>query len=505
VFKIMTCFLLAVSMTACTSKNKNSEAQDLNTLFVAIGSKPSTLDPRISTDANGMRISALIFNSLVKVGPNLEIIGDAAESWSYNNLVYSFKLQPNIKFSNGRALTAEDIKYTFSEYKSSKSPFHSAFKDIQTVNVTNVDGQLVVKIKLRKFSAKFITSDLPVVKILPKAEATAAGDEFYKNPIGTSSYALSEASENQIILSKVKTHTVNPAKTQRIVFKIIRDDFTRYQKMLKGNIDIAQSEIPPSKVKDFERRSSDFSVHKYSGLATSYILINLKDKDLQKLKLRQAIAKAINRKEIIDYKLEGLAQLATSIITPASPFFNNELQPIAYEPQKAKKLLEALHFNKEITLKTSNSQEAVDNAKVIANQLQKIGLKVKLQSFEWGTFYSDVKKGNFQLATMRWIGVNDPDIYRIAFHSHETPPGRNRGYYTNKTIDLMTEKGLSIPDQAKRVKYYYKVQDIILKDLPIIPLWYNQQVSVVRKSIKHYEPWKNGSFSSFISVTKEAP
>src|SRR5690606_31549203 len=206
-------------------------------------------------------------------------------------------------------------------------------------------------------------------------------------------------------------------------------------KTLKGSVDIAQVEIAPSKVIEFEKRPDDFQVFKYPGLSMSYILVNLKDPTLQDLKLRRALSETINRSEIVKYKLEGLGQPATSVLTPSNPYFHSQLKSLKFDLSSSQKAISELGLrNKSLTLKTSNAQSAIDNGRVLAHQLSKSGLKIKLQSYEWGTFYNDIRGGNFQLATMRWTGTLDPDIYRLAFHSKEAPPGRNRGRYLNSVV-----------------------------------------------------------------------
>ena len=133
-----------------------------------------------------------------------------------------------------------------------------------------------------------------------------------------------------------------------------------------------------------------------------------------------------------------------------------------------------------------------------------MGIKASLKSFEWGTFYDDVKSGRFQMAAMRWVGATDPDIYRIALHSNQHPPGRNRGYYTNKVLDRLLEEGVRIESFSERVSHYKKVQEIVMKDLPILPLWYNTDVSIVRSRIKGYTQPLNGDFTPLLSVYKSA-
>jgi peptide/nickel transport system substrate-binding protein len=125
-----------------------------------------------------------------------------------------------------------------------------------------------------------------------------------------------------------------------------------------------------------------------------------------------------------------------------------------------------------------------------------------LASFEWGTFYGDIQSGNFQLATMRWVGATDPDIYRVALHSREVPPGRNRGYYENKNMDKLLDQGIKIDNSEKRIAHYRDVQKTVLSELPFIPLWYDTQVAIVHKRVADYTPPKNGDFTSFIHVHK---
>jgi peptide/nickel transport system substrate-binding protein len=493
-------FVLSLLEVSCT---KDLSA-DPDSIVVALATAPATLDPRFATDANGMRIAGLLFNSLVKIGPELDVVGDAAESWEYQDKVYKFRLRQGLKFSNGRPITPEDIQFTFSEYQSSISPFRTALTSVKSVDVSEDSRGLLVKITLNEFSAKFLASDLPAIKIIPKAEVLKHGSEFNQYLIGTGSFKFETQTANEIILSSRFDHTFAPPKIKRVVFKIIRDDFTRFQKTIKGSVDIAQAEIPLNKIKDFSDKPDEFQVFRYPGLSMSYILINFEDPILKEKSVRNALAQGINREEIIKYKLEGFARPATSILTPNNPYFDKSLTNSLFDVSKAKGFIEKLGLQgKELVLKTSNNQSAVDNGKIIANQLNLLGLKVKLESFEWGTFYEDVQKGKFQMATLRWIGALDPDIYRLAFHSSEKPPGRNRGRYVNPNLDRILEQGLKESNKTKRMEIYQKVQKIINDDLAIIPLWYDEQVAIVHRRVNNYQPHLGGDFSPLIQVSKK--
>ena len=497
--------LLSTSL-ACFKQTGVPEASN-SRLVVALGSEPTTLDPRFATDTNGMRIVSLMFHSLVRIGPELKVEGDAAKTWTFDaaTKTFVFSLYPRLRFSNGRELEKEDLIFSFEQYRSERSPFRSSLESIKNFQVegSNEEG-FKVNIVLAHYSSKFLISDLPMLRLLPKTEIETAPESFSLHPIGTGPFGFEKKDSNQIILKAQKAHAIVSPKVSYLVFQIIRDDFTRFQKTLKGSVDIAQVEIAPSKVAEFEKQPESFQVYKYPGLSMSYILINLKDPDLAKYKLRRAIAEALNRPEIVKYKLEGLGLPATSLLTPKNPYFHPKLKDVDYDLDSAKAAIEALGLKgKSFSLKTSNAQSAVDNGRVLTYQISKAGLNIQLQSFEWGTFYSDIRSGNFQLATLRWTGTLDPDIYRLAFHSKETPPGRNRGAYSNPLLDRLTEEGLKISDDKKRIEHYFKVQEIIQEDLAIIPLWYDEQVSIVHRRVEGYKPWQTSDFYPFIYVSKK--
>ncbi len=232
----------------------------------------------------------------------------------------------------------------------------------------------------------------------------------------------------------------------------------------------------------------------------TYILLNLKDPVLKELWVRKALSQAINRSELIEYKLLGLGEEATSILTPSNQFFNSDLKNPKFDLEAAKSQLKGIPT---LSLKTSSNPSAIDHGKVIAYQLNQTGVKVTLNSFEWGTFYNDIKTGNFQMATMKWVGASDPDIYRIAFHSKELSPGRNRSYYINKELDQIMDQAFQIESFEKRKQSYQLIQKKIFDDYAIIPLWYETQAAVLRKGLSGYKTSPLSDYYALLNVTLE--
>ena len=495
--------LIVLSLASCARR----DVPNAGTVVVALSAPPSTIDPRYATDATGSRLAGLLFSSLVRIGNDLKPVPDAAESWLVEGAKITFKLRQGITFSNGRALTANDVLYSFDQVRDPKSPFHSSFASIKNVEAHFDAASCVVVVTLERPSATFLT-DLPSVKLLPQAELLKNPEAFADRPIGTGPFALDSMSSDEIRLRARHDHPYAAPKIEYAVFKVVRDDNTRALKMARGELDLAQAEFPPLKVRMLEKNSA-LRVLAYPGLAMSYLLINHADSILSQKNVRRAIAEAIDRDSITKFKLEGLAQPATSLLTPSNPFFDSALRPLSFDVSAAKKLIASASvggtkLDAKLELKTSNVATGIDNGRIISRELDDIGLNVVTRSFEWATFYADIQAGRFQMAIMRWVGTIDPDLYRKAFHSKEIPPvGRNRGHYVDRKLDELLEQGATTVDATLRRAIYNKVQEQVFEDLAIIPLWYDTEVAVVNRRIEGYNPPTDGSYWPLTQVTKK--
>ena len=494
-------FLLFVLCVSVLTSFKKEIPKD--TLVVVLDSRPETLDPRKAVSANGMRLVDLVFNSFVRLDEKGHLQADLAESWKLDQLSWIFLLQPDLKFSNGRAVTKEDILFSFQEFRENSSFKHS-FKNIDSVTVekapSSKKNQWLVKITLKKFQAPFISSDLPVIKILPKKESQSK--KFNKLPFGTGEWSVVKNNFRQILLKREKP-SQNPQALQFLSFQIIRDNLTRIQKMLSKEVDLAPSVLPLNQLKKFENK--DFIISSTSGFSTTYLLLNLKNSLLSQKEVREALSLAIHSQEIIQYKLYGYAMPARSFINPNDFFFNQTLKKASFDLEKAKQIITKLGLtDQKLILSSSNNSNTRMKAKILASQISQTGLKVSLTSNDWGTFYKDVGQGAFDMALMKWVGVRDPDIYRIAFHSdNQAPKGRNRSFYSNESLDKLLDKGLIERDPLKRKFIYNKIQKQIAEDFIVIPLWHDMEISVIKSNIENYKIRANGDFLSLPVLQKK--
>jgi peptide/nickel transport system substrate-binding protein len=183
-----------------------------------------------------------------------------------------------------------------------------------------------------------------------------------------------------------------------------------------------------------------------------------------------------------------------------------------HDPEKAKRLLDEAGFADpdgagplprfRLSFKTTNIDLRRRIAEALKEQLAKVGIELEIRAYEWGTFFSDIKKGNFHLYSLAWVTVLDPDIQYQIFHSGSVPPdGDNRGRYSNPAVDRLLEKGRTEFDEVERKRIYRQVQKLLAEDLPYVPLWWWKNVVVKNPSVKGFVPYPDGDFISFKQVT----
>ena len=151
--------------------------------------------------------------------------------------------------------------------------------------------------------------------------------------------------------------------------------------------------------------------------------------------------------------------------------------------------------------KTSQNQIRKRIAEILQEQLRGIGIEMDMRNYEWGTFFSDIRSGNFQMYTLSWVGVTDPDIYYYIFDSKSIPPkGANRGRYSNKELDKLIEQGRYTVDRKKRRAIYSRIQKMVAEETPYISLWYLKNVAVMQKDVKGFVLYPAEQFYSLKDV-----
>ncbi len=503
--------LFTLTLVACGP----ASAPDTTALRVGIEDQPKTLDPRFATDVYGMRIaSQLLFSTLVRHGDDLRIVPDLAERWETPDpTTYLFYLRDHVTFHDNVALTAEDVAFTFKHLMdpATQSPFGPTFRD-QIVAV-EVVSPLVVRFRLQQPTAAFLTSI--IVPILPQhLLAGKEASEFPSHLVGSGPFRFVSQTSQAITLAAYPGYYKGAPSLKGIVFAIIKDNNTRFLKARKGEIDLLVNALPPERINDFQKPplSHSYTVIEGPGISYNYLAFNFQDKLAANPLVRQAVAMAVNVDEIITHRLAGHAAPATGLLSPVNWFYDAGVTRPEHDPAKARALLSQAGYHDPdgegpepaitLELKTSNNSEAVNIARILQAQLAQAGIRLNIKSFEWGTFYGDIQKGNFQLTMMRWVGATEPDFYYDLFHSSQFPPvGRNRGRYSNQDMDQLLAAGRVTLEPDKRKGIYSQVQKLAASDLPYISLWHLNTVSIVNNRVQGYQQHPMASFFSFRHIT----
>lgn len=477
-------------------------------LLVMLEAAPKTLDPLYATDATGVRIShQLLFETLVRLDDGLELAPGIATGWErLTPTRYRFTIAQGVRFHDGTPLDAGDVVYTLETLMSRElgSPYGSVLRE--KIKGVRAVGAHAVEIDLKAPYAAFL-SDL----IVP-VRSGAAGRE--RPLVGSGPFRFERQSVNEIVLARNAAYHGTPPLTGQVVFKVVHDANTRLLKLQKGSIDLAVNVLPLDKLALFQRAplKARFSVLEAPGLSYQYLGFNLRDPVLAKRKVRRAIAHAIDVEALIVHRQKGHSTRATGLFPAGSPYALEDVPPIPHDPARAARLLDEAGYplrdgvRFRLNYKTSTERSAVIQARVIQSDLRKVGIAVEVRSYEWGTYYEDISKGNFQLFSLRWIGVNDPDFDYELFHSSRVPPlGRNRGHFSDPRVDRLLEEGRLEGDPARRRRIYHDVARILYEELPYIPLWHNNNVAIVSRRVSGFRLHPTGGFQHLPEARKSAP
>ena len=477
-------------------------ADNIVTLVLDIA--PTSLDPRIGVDASSERLDQLIFSALVRVDDTSSFIPDLAESWEISDATtYVFHLRDDVRFHDGRALRARDVVYTCRSImeESFLSPLRGALELVEEIEALD---DYTVRFSLSEPFAPFLWN-LVGIRIIPDG----AGTDLATHPIGSGPFVFEHyIRDGEVLLRSNPDYFGEKPHIDAVRFKIVPEAVVRGLELRKGTVDIALNVLPPDMVETLSLESS-LRVMSTEGTNYQYLAFNLKDPLFGDVRVRRAIAHAIDRNALIEHLWRGQVRPAYSVLPPNNWAYFGAVRRYEYDPARARAILEeAGHTNLSFTYRTSTDETGLLVASVLQEQFKQVGIGMEIQSNEFATFFSDVLNGNFQMYSLRWIGGNnDPDIFNSVFHSEMVPSngGRNRGYYSNPQVDRWIELARRGVDTEKRKEYYALIQKQVSEDLPYVGLWYLNNVSVYNNRIKGIKLSPAGDYDFLTQISISSP
>jgi len=455
-------------------------ANEPNTLNFLIESSPNNLDLRQGTDAQSERVGALIYDALVRKDDHYNLQPWLATSWERPDaLSWIFHLRSGVHFHDGKPLTADDVAWSIESMNNGAliTAKGGAFADVTGVIVRD---PLTVEVHTQHADASllFNLSD----GLFGVVEKGAGRDEGL-HPVGTGPFKfVSQVQDKEVEVERNANYWAGAPKIARVRFEVVPDNITTALELKKGSGDVESNAITLDEVHALQS-VPNVRVESGPGSAVMYANFNVNDPALRDVRVRQAIACALDKPALIAALWRGEA-VPSETLLPRGHWAAAEdavLPQYPHDVVRAMKLLDAAGLKPDkdgvrlrFTLKTSTDETTRLLAQAVQQQLREAGIALTLRPAEFGTFYADITSGAFQMYMLRWIGSNeDPDIFRYAYGSGSFPPkGGNRGRYSNARVDALLEAAAGETDQQARQRDYVEVQQILATELPGIPLWY---------------------------------
>ncbi|MBL6686095.1 MAG: ABC transporter substrate-binding protein [Methylophilaceae bacterium] len=470
-------FLLCL-LSACGKEKKDT------TIIFGVAQKPQNFDPSSATDAASERINRLLYSYLFNYDDSFTVNSKLVD-WRYDgNLHYSFTLKENLPFfTNMEQMNINDIVNSIQYLKDSKtSRYRQELSIIQSIKINSLK---TFQITLKKFDPNFLNRlEIPILpnKLLKKDHI------FSLLPVGSGPFSI-VSKENKIEFKRKSDNQV-------IEFLEIKDPTVRALKLMRNELDIMQNDLPLATV-DFLRKQSNINVQEKAGSNITYLGFNFNNKYLQIKEVRAAIEMAINKHTFLAYFFNKKTRSANQLFPPEH-WVHASLTPNNYDPDKAREIIKKYNNGEtiEIVYKTSTDPFRMKVATIIQNQLARIGVKLTIKSLDWGTYFRDIQAGNFDMYSLTWVGIKNPNIYEKIFLSKNIPPlGLNRGHYKNIEFDSLVKKSLDSNLWSPTIRF-------IFNDVAFIPLWFEGNVVAHSKKIKFYNLKNDGNWDSLISIEK---
>lgn len=489
--------LLSLLLLIGCGKEKTPEAgkPKENKLIYSQSSESVTLHPHEATDVYSRRVISNIFDRLIETNEKLEIVPGLAESWEQvDPLTLKFNLRKGVKFQNGDELTSEDVKYTFENAKKS-AKVGTLYAMIDTVETPD------------KYTAVFKTSTPSgsLMHHLTHITASILNKKYYEatentnhNPMGTGAYSLAEWKPGDYMTLKRNDDYFRGKPAIEIVeVRAVPEENSRViaietgEHHITGDIDSIGRKILAGR--------EDVKIDEISSLGVAYLGINTAKGALQDVRVRKAIAMGVNRDIIIDSVLMGAVEKANSLLGPGVVGYSKDTRPFEYNPEEAKKLLnEAGYETLDLTLVTSNNDLRKQMAEIMQAQLKEIGINIKIEILEWATFLNTTGSGKSDLFMIGWSNSSGDADYGLTPMLHSSMKGNsgNRSFFDNKEFDTLLEKGKVELNPEKRAEIYAKAQDVMNREVPILPIYFMPASAGIRKEVKGFvqSPINNPTF-----------
>ena len=483
----------------------------------------SGLIPNITSDSASHEIGGLLYSNLIRTDKELRPEGELAERWdiSKDEMTLTFYLRKGVKWHDGEELTAEDVDFTYRYMIDPKTPtaYGEPFRQVRQAEV--VDRHTYRVTYEKPYAPALLSWGLWILPRHILQPAWKAGVDLRttrqnKFPVGSGPYRFGEwKTGEKIVVEANPDYFEGRPYIKRVVYRIIPDQSTIFLELKGRNIDLAS--LTPIQY----RRQTEFpaflkAFHRYRYLSNSYAYLgfNLLDARFRDKRVRQAIAHAINKQEIIEGVLLGLGRPAVGPYKPGTWWYKDDVTTFPFDPERAQALLAQAGWRRttadgilekdgkpfSFTIRTNQGNLVrQQTAEIIQRRLRAVGIDAKIHVVEWAAFINTfIRKKDFEAIILGWGLGMDPDQYEI-WHSSQTGSEElNHISYKNPKVDDLLEAGRRTFSQEKRKAIYGELQDVLADDQPVIFLYVPDALPVVSARVQGIEPAPAGIMYNFI-------
>lgn len=458
------------------------------TLVAAWAQDPVGLDPHITSAYSSFQVLENVLDTLVTLDEEQNVVPSLAESWevSDDGLVWTFHLRAGATFSNGRALTADDVVYTYDRMLDPDTGSGNAYLLAGVVDVAALDERTVA-----------ITLDEPNVALLGHlavnksvgiiARESVEDGTINTQPVGTGPFMITDFQPGTSVRLERNPHYWQDGLPylDAIDIRIIPDESVRRTALVSGDVDWAIS-VPPQAL-DQLRSEDGIVVDETTAGAYWYIGVNVNREPLNDPRVRQALAFAVNRDNIAVAASFGTAQPTDGPI-PSSSAWAMDYAPYGHDPERARELLAdaglADGFDMEI-MPTTQYEESIRAAQVIQADLAAVGIRATIRSLEWAEWLQEEGDGNYDTYVCSWNGLVDPDDYFYA--QHKTGEVFNFTGYSNATVDDLLDEGRRTQAFDERYGIYQQINRTIVDEAPYVYLYNPLNINAYAAHVQGYQ------------------
>ncbi|KKK36397.1 peptide ABC transporter substrate-binding protein [Mesobacillus campisalis] len=520
---IISLVLSACSNAASNEDNEKKEQEKTKeqVLIFGRGADSYSMDPQNANEIETWRVSKNVYETLVEYEKETtNVIPKLAKDWevSEDGKTWKFNLQEGIKFHDGTDFNAEAVVYNFERMMDPSHParhdatfsvyrgMFNGFKgDGSVIEEVNMVDPHTVEFKLSEPQANFLSNlGMHAFGIISPAALKKYGADIHENAVGTGPFKLESwiPNDSVTLVKNVEYWKENSPQLDKLIYKVIPDNTSRLTALKNGEIDIMVS-LNPSDLKSLENDNS-YQLLLRPALNVGYLSINNQKEPLNNIKVRQAINHAIDKKGIADAFFYGLAEPVKNMLPSESWAYNHEIEDYEYNLDKAKSLLAEAGYPNGFELEfavTSNSriymQQPTKMVEAMKASLEKIGVNVKIVSYEWAAYIDQLRNGEHSIGLIGWVGDNgDPDNFLYSMLSKNNAvkgAAQNHTFYVNDEVSDLLMKAKSVMDEQERTEIYKQVQKLVHEDAPSVPLVEVKEPVVTADYVKGYIPHPTGA------------